>query len=97
MRIIHILTDLDSPSIAGFDNIKSQLQNYLLEATDNYKFLLIIERHLKTLQTAKSFQTVSNMLPNLMQGLKTIWLVDTRKCVTNWFHFSFQDHVEALQ
>ncbi|CAF0910630.1 unnamed protein product [Adineta ricciae] len=73
MRIIHMLTDLDSPSVAGFNNIKSQLQNYLLEAMDNYKFLLTIERHLKTLQTAKSFQTVSNMLPNLMQGLKTIW------------------------
>ncbi len=73
MRIIHILTDLDSPSISGFNNIKSQLQNYLLEATDNYKFLLTIERHLKILQMTKSFQAVINMLPNLMQGLKTIW------------------------
>ncbi|CAF1502654.1 unnamed protein product [Adineta steineri] len=76
MRIIHILTDLDNPSIVGFNNIKLQLQNYLLEATDNYKFLSTIERHLKTLQMAKSFQVVSNMLPNLMQGLKIIWLVN---------------------
>lgn len=73
MRIIHILTDLDSPAIAGFNNIKNQLQNYLLEAMDNYKFLLTIERHLKTLQMAKSFQIISQMLPNLMQGLKIIW------------------------
>jgi hypothetical protein len=73
MRIIHVLTDLDSPSLSGFNNIKSQLQNYLLETTDNYKFLLTIERHLKTLQLEKSFQAVINMLPNLMQGLKTIW------------------------
>jgi dynein heavy chain len=73
MRIIHVLTDLDSPSLAGFNNIKLQLQSYLLEATDNYKFLLTIERHLKILQMAKSFQAVIDMLPNLMQGLKTIW------------------------
>jgi dynein heavy chain len=73
MRIIHVLTDLDSPSLAGFNNIKLQLQSYLLEATDNYKFLLTIERHLKTLQMAKSIQAVIDILPNLMQGLKTIW------------------------
>jgi dynein heavy chain len=73
MRIIHVLTELDSPSLSGFNSIKSQLQSYLLEATDNYKFLLTIERHLKILQMAKSFQAVINMLPNLMQGLKTIW------------------------
>ncbi|UJR10037.1 hypothetical protein I4U23_014260 [Adineta vaga] len=73
MRILHILTDLDSPAFASFNTIESQLQTYLLEAMDNYKFLLTIERHLKTLQMAKSFQIVSNMLPNLMQGLKIIW------------------------
>ncbi|CAF0941568.1 unnamed protein product [Rotaria sordida] len=73
MKIIHILKGIDSPSLSGFNNIKLQLQSYLLEATDNYKFLLTIERHLKTLQMTKSFQTIINMLPNLMQGLKTIW------------------------
>ena len=73
MKIIRVLTELDSPSVSGFDSIQSQLQTYLLEATDNYKFLLTIERHLKILQMAKSFQTVIRMLPNLMQGLKTIW------------------------
>ena len=73
MRIIHVLTELESPALSGFENIKSQLQSYLLEATDNYKFLLTIERHLKTLQLAKSLPVVIDMLPNLMQGLKTIW------------------------
>ncbi|CAF4673878.1 unnamed protein product, partial [Rotaria sp. Silwood2] len=72
MKIIHILQGIDSPSLSGFNNVKLQLQSYLLEATDNYKFLLTIERHLKTLQMTKSFQTIINMLPNLMQGLKTI-------------------------
>lgn len=73
MRIIHVLAELESPALTGFENIKSQLQSYLLEATDNYKFLLTIERHLKTLQRAKNFPEVIDMLPNLMQGLKTIW------------------------
>lgn len=73
MRIIHVLTELESPSLSGFHNIQLQLQNYLLESIDNYKFLLTIERHLKILQMAKSFQNVTDMLPNLMQGLKTIW------------------------
>ncbi|CAF4189294.1 unnamed protein product, partial [Rotaria sp. Silwood2] len=73
MKIIHILQGIDSPSLSGFNNVKLQLQSYLLEATDNYKFLLTIERHLKTLQMTKSFQTIINMLPNLMQSLKTIW------------------------
>jgi hypothetical protein len=73
IKIIHVLTELDSPSVSGYDSIQSQLQTYLFEATDNYKFLLTIERHLKILQTAKSFQAVIHMLPNLMQGLKTIW------------------------
>ena len=73
MRILQLLTELDSPALAAFLNIKSQLQSYLLEATDNYKFLLTIERHLKTLQLAKSFPTVISTLPNLMQGLKIIW------------------------
>jgi dynein heavy chain len=73
MKIIHVLIELDSPSVSGFHSIQSQLQIYLLEATDNYKFLLTIERHLKILQMSKSFQTVIHMLPNLMQGLKTIW------------------------
>ena len=73
MRIIHVLNELESPSLSGFENIKSQLHAYLVEATDNYKFLLTIERHLKTLQLAKSFALVIDMLPNLMQGLKTIW------------------------
>ena len=73
MRIIHVLSDLDSPSLAGFNNIKLQLQSYLLESIDNYKFLITIERHLKTLQTTKSFQVIIDLLPNLMQGLKIIW------------------------
>jgi len=62
MRIIHVLTELDSPSLSGFNNIKLQLQNYLLEATDNYKFLLTIERHLKILQMGKSFQLLSKQV-----------------------------------
>ncbi|CAF4411163.1 unnamed protein product [Rotaria sp. Silwood2] len=66
MKIIHILKGIDSPSLSGFNNVKLQLQSYLLEATDNYKFLLTSERHLKTLQMTKSFQTIINMLPNLM-------------------------------
>ncbi|CAF1548071.1 unnamed protein product [Rotaria magnacalcarata] len=73
MKIIRVLTNIDSPSLSGFNNIKLQLQSYLLEATDNYKFLLTIDRHLKILQMEKSFQTIIHMLPNLMQGLKTIW------------------------
>lgn len=73
MRIIHVLTELESPTLAGYQTIQSQLQTYLHEATDNSKFLLTIERHLKILQMAKSFQAVTVMLPNLMQGLKTIW------------------------
>lgn len=76
MEIIHILKNIDSPSVSGFNNIKLQLHNYLLEATDNYKFLLTIERYLKTLQMEKSFQIIIHMLPNLMQGLKTIWYVN---------------------
>lgn len=53
--------------------MKLQFQTYLLEATDNYKFLLTIERHLKILQMAKSLENIRNILPNLMQGLKIIW------------------------
>lgn len=73
MRIVHVLTELESPSLSGFHNIQLQLENYLSESTDNYKFLLTIERHLKILQMAKSCQAIIDMLPNLMQGLKTIW------------------------
>lgn len=76
MRIIHVLTELESPALSGYHTIQSQLQTYLHEATDNSKFLLTIERHLKILQMANSFQAVIGMLPNLMQGLKTIWSVD---------------------
>ena len=72
-KIIHVLTELDSPSITPFNTIQSQLHNYLFEATDNYKFLRTIERHLKVLRTAQSFPTITQMLSNLMQGLKTIW------------------------
>ncbi|CAF1057845.1 unnamed protein product [Didymodactylos carnosus] len=73
LRIINILREIDSPSLSGYNNIRVQLNNYLSEAQDNYKFLLTMERHLKTLQMGSSFQSVINILPNLMQGLKTIW------------------------
>ena len=73
MRIVGILRELESPTALAYLNIKSQLENDLLEASDNYKFLSTVERHLKTLQLSNELRSIIDILPNLLQGLKTIW------------------------
>lgn len=72
-RIVELLNEFESPSASAFLNLKSQFESFLYEASDNYKFLLTIERYLKTISTTSNLSTITEILPNLMRSLKTIW------------------------
>ncbi|CAH8459255.1 unnamed protein product [Dicrocoelium dendriticum] len=61
----------DAPPYGRGSEIKAQM----LEAKDNSRFLLLVERHFKNLQFGPSFETVADTIPAMVQSLRLIWTI----------------------
>ena len=51
------------------------MTKYFIEAKDNVRFLLTLERHFKNLSLGTSFQIVLDTIPSLMNALHMVWVI----------------------
>ena len=58
-----------------FDDLKSELNKYYVEAKDNVRFLSTLERHFKNITHGSSFQVVIETIPSMMNALRMVWII----------------------
>lgn len=60
---------------ADFDDVKSELNKYYVEAKDNVRFLSTLERHFKNITHGATFQVVIETIPSMMNALRMVWII----------------------
>jgi len=58
-----------------FDDVKSELNKYYVEAKDNVRFLSTLERHFKNITHGATFQVVIETIPSMMNALRMVWII----------------------
>ena len=58
-----------------FDDVKSELNKYYVEAKDNVRFLSTLERHFKNTAHGATFQVVIETVPSMMNALRMVWII----------------------
>ncbi|TPP58519.1 Dynein-1-alpha heavy chain flagellar inner arm I1 complex [Fasciola gigantica] len=53
----------------------AEIKALMLEAKDNSRFLLLVERHFKNVQFGPSFDSVADTIPAMVQSLRLIWTI----------------------
>ena len=74
-KVIAILSQATSDSLSTFDYHKNELTKYYVEAKDNVRFLLTLERHFKNLAHGASFKVILETIPSLMNALRMVWII----------------------
>ena len=60
---------------SDFDDVKSELNKYYVEAKDNVRFLSTLERHFKNITHGATFQVVIETIPSMMNALRMVWII----------------------
>ena len=60
---------------SDFDDVKSELNKYYVEAKDNVRFLSTLERHFKNIAHGATFQVVIETIPSMMNALRMVWII----------------------
>ena len=58
-----------------FDDVKTELNKYYVEAKDNVRFLSTLERHFKNIAHGATFQVVIETIPSMMNALRMVWII----------------------
>ena len=74
-KVIAILAHVRSDSLSTFEYHKNELTKYYVEAKDNVRFLLTLERHFKNLAHGASFKIILETIPSLMNALRMVWII----------------------
>ncbi|KAF6767752.1 hypothetical protein AHF37_09758, partial [Paragonimus kellicotti] len=53
----------------------AEIKAQMLEAKDNSRFLLLVERHFKNVQFGPTFDSVTDTIPAMVQSLRLIWTI----------------------
>ncbi|KAF7256044.1 hypothetical protein EG68_05470 [Paragonimus skrjabini miyazakii] len=56
-------------------NRGAEIKAQMLEAKDNSRFLLLVERHFKNVQFGSTFDSVTDTIPAMVQSLRLIWTI----------------------
>ncbi|GAA49056.1 dynein-1-alpha heavy chain flagellar inner arm I1 complex [Clonorchis sinensis] len=56
-------------------NRGAEIKAQMLEAKDNSRFLLLVERHFKNVQFGSTFEIVTDTIPAMVQSLRLIWTI----------------------
>jgi dynein heavy chain len=70
---IQVLNAAGSDVVPGFEFQQQELASNLLEARDISRFLMAVERHLKTLTLSDNYSVMIDSLPQIMEGLQLVW------------------------
>ena len=74
-KVIATLSQTSSDSLSTFEYHKNELTKYYVEAKDNVRFLLTLERHFKNLAHGASFKVIMETIPSLMNALRMVWII----------------------
>lgn len=74
-KVVAILTNVHSESLASFEYHRAELTKYYTEAKDNVRFLSTLERHFKNLAHGASFNIVLETIPSMMNALRMVWII----------------------
>ncbi|NWS77915.1 DYH10 protein, partial [Crotophaga sulcirostris] len=74
-KVLEILQQAESQRIGDLQIVLSDLRRHHVEALDNVKCLLALERHFKNLTYGADFNVVLNTIPSLMNALRMIWII----------------------
>ena len=74
-KVVTILTNIHSESLASFEYHRAELTKYYTEAKDNVRFLSTLERHFKNLAHGASFNIVLETIPSMMNALRMVWII----------------------
>lgn len=74
-KVVAILTNVHSESLASFEYHRAELTKYYTEAKDNVRFLSTLERHFKNLALGASFNIVLETIPSMMNALRMVWII----------------------
>ena len=75
LAVLAVLKAAGSASQVTFEITKSDLNKYYVEAKDNVKFLMTLERHFKIIAHGSSLQSVSETIPAMMNSLRMVWVI----------------------
>nr|XP_033194235.1 dynein heavy chain 10, axonemal-like [Bombus vancouverensis nearcticus] len=76
-RMLSLLSNVLSPIASNFDYFYSDLWRCYTEARDNNRFLQTILRHFKLMTESDCFKTISQAIPQLMEGMRMIWILSS--------------------
>lgn len=72
---VHKMLEAYSHLESDFDDVKSELNKYYVEAKDNVRFLSTLERHFKNIAHGATFQVVIETIPSMMNALRMVWII----------------------
>ncbi|KAJ3224095.1 Dynein heavy chain 10, axonemal [Clydaea vesicula] len=72
--IVQTLNKYQVPCSATLEFQLKELNKIYIEAKDNVKFLITLERHFKNIITG-SLQSVQDSLPSLMNSIRMVWII----------------------
>ena len=73
-QMLQVMKVTDSSQLGSFNFHFGELSKIFLEAKDNVKFLITVERHFRHM-TEGSFQTILESMQSMMNGLRMIWVI----------------------
>ena len=74
-HILSVLKASGSSSLVTFEITHGDLNKYYVEAKDNIKFLMTLERHFKIIAHGASFAAVTDTIPAMMNSLRMVWVI----------------------
>lgn len=73
--VLSVLKAAGSASQVTFEITKSDLNKYYVEAKDNVKFLMTLERHFKIIAHGASLQSVTDTMLAMVNSLRMVWVI----------------------
>lgn len=73
--ILAVLKATSSAAQVTFEITRADLNKYYVEAKDNIKFLMTLERHFKIIAHGASFSSVTDTIPAMMNSLRMVWVI----------------------
>uniref|UniRef100_A0A8C1QBG0 Dynein heavy chain 10, axonemal-like n=1 Tax=Cyprinus carpio TaxID=7962 RepID=A0A8C1QBG0_CYPCA len=87
-KILDVMTRADSFIMQELEKTTAELSKYQEESVNNVQFLTTIERHFRNLVTGLDFKVVLDTIPELMNGLRMIWILSR--------HYNTDERLESL-
>ncbi|XP_011639724.2 dynein heavy chain 10, axonemal [Pogonomyrmex barbatus] len=79
-RILTLLEQAVSPIASSFHYYETELWKHYAEARDNNKFIQTLLRYFKLITESDSFESITECIPSLMEGLRMLWVLSSYYC-----------------